>query len=311
MKNLGESTAKSSGQVSDNYSLAKIKHFLGSNYPDIEFPDHKNNPFQAIAVSGYIIFKQFPPGSITNAIKSIQFDIKNAGKKNSLYKSLIYISTDSNFLDPLLKKEFLNKVSTDFSVDVIPYSFFEQSPDLFLDSPGLVEQTLLAKHNFLIDRPQSTIPILLRIFEHVDSIPQYYKPETDEQQFLNLDEKIKANFYATLQKDVHNDILDFWQTKMIIESYIKKSYNHYRRQFDQLKSAVVHAYLSGNKQAADDEVNDILIFESMAKSILPADLKENPDGFGCAKSVVYYFFEYCLFGRKTNNDQETFKFPEP
>ncbi|MCH7973385.1 MAG: hypothetical protein IH949_05790 [Bacteroidetes bacterium] len=311
MNPSGDDSSKITNQTDLSYSQNAIKRFLSSAYADIKFPDSTKNPLDAIAFSGPIIFKQLPVGADSTIIKSIQDDIKKANRKSSPYKSLIYISNDSGFEDPTYKHNFLSKIKSTFTVEVIPYSFFTKSLLPNLDSPDLIDQELLNKHNRFLTKYRTITPILVKIFNYVYSLPleEHPPPEHAEQLFLRLDKKIKANFHTSLQKDVHNDVLSFWQNKMIIESFIKQFYNQYRMQFDSLKSRVINSFLIAGKQKSDDEVNDILVFNSIAKSILPPELIDDYDALDCAKALVYYFFEYCLFGNKSEYDDPTFNFP--
>jgi len=313
MTPLGGKSSESIENISFPFSLSILKQSIKSLYPDATFPSPDNNPFNAIAFADSIIFKQFPIVAEQQVIKTVEDDLKKIDRKNSPYKSLIYVSDGTRFKNPAEKMKFKSKIKSDFPIDIIPFAFFQSTHPLF-NSPDLIDPLIRFKHDHNVKKITNNIYLIERIFKYVFSLPVEELPpvEPTEKQFLRLDKKIKANFYGVLKDDVNKDILSFWQVKMIIESYIKKNLNIYRPQFDAVKSKVLNSFLKTTKvQISNDAVNDLLIFENIADSILPRDLKDDYDAFGCAKAFVYYFFEYCLFGNKTELDESdpAFNFP--
>lgn len=295
------------------YSSDLIKRYLVNIYPNLNFVDGKSNPFNALASSDSIVFKTLPIDAESNLIKSIQNDIKLISKKNSPYRSIIYISTDNRFLDISYKADFLSKVKKSFSLDIIPYSIIKRSSFLNLNSSELLDIISLNKYNESSDKYKRNIPIITRIFEYVTTLPEYnsYPSVPDTGHLLRLEEKIKANFWGDLQNDVKTDFLFLWQTKMVVECFIKMFLNQYRWQFNCIKSRVFNSYLQiPGIEFSNDEVSNISVFNTITNSIIPPDLKDDQDAFDCSKALVYYFFEYCLFGRKTKYDNPTFEFSE-
>ena len=291
-------------------TLEYLKSNLLAKYPSIKFFDDKDNFFKAIGYSDLVIFKLLLTGKTQQIIKTIEIDIKAIDVKTNPYKSIIYISYDNKFYNPLHKKRISSKINSDYPFDIIPFSYIVDNSnklsDNYLPLTGLVDKDLKNKNNY-----QIIVPIINRIFEFVNTIPDTNLPDPpkpDSKEWLPIENKIIENFDNIFHRDVQNDVLAFWQQKTVIENFIKKSYYHNRRQFDALKSLVVNTYLGMGMQKSDEPVNDSLIFNKIANAILPVDLKDNQDACDCAKAVVYYFFEYCLFGKKSKYDDPEFEF---
>lgn len=128
-------------------------------------------------------------------------------------------------------------------------------------------------------------------------------PQISEQKATRIRKKIKINFSPIQHSQVSSSFKHHLRKILLVEKFIQDQMDQNEDDvFDlveRIQSEYCHLQKGGN---AHHPVNDHLVFEKLAKYLLPEDKVKNTHYFACAKSIVLYFFEICDIGRRTEEE---------
>lgn len=170
----------------------------------------------------------------------------------------------------------------------------------------LKEWNCLAYGN--LDESVDDLGIIGEIFEFI----QANKPKTvsnDEtilsSASIDLIPKIKLNFPIDQQEEISRLIKKVWDKKEVVKSFLEKQVDEDDVSVNELTITIQDDYckLKGNRNS-DASIQDIGILRNLALGYLPENKRKSIGYVANVEALVFYFFEFCFIGKKTNDNQQ-------
>jgi len=285
--------------------------FLDQIYPHISKLDNNNPSFfilDAVAYNESCIISSSLFPDLSSFINRVNSDIKTLNKNHYPPTFLIYLvggSLFDNSADIIRQNAALSKNS--YRVIIYDERAME---DLLIRSakhpPSRNNFSLLSRYESLYDIPRVEHNVIEEIFSSVNSTKKdMLKIPPFENAYLKLKNKIEVNFKYGFYNDVKLLFRANWSNKVIVEEFIKLNFHRYESQLYAILGLVQNHFIGVKenfKGISDFPINNPMYFESLAQTILPSEKKVEPRYLAAAKAIILFFFEYCDFGRKTNDD---------
>lgn len=302
-----------------NYLLSATELFVDKFYPQrikLDIKDTSHFVLNALAFTDTAIFTPFAPPDM----KSLQGRIKSDVTKLKVAKyqpSHLFYFIDGKLdlsEDQLLRLG--NKLSSDgYYVTVIDEKSIIERLLLAHKSPPEININELGLHYETLYRTSMIEhSVLEEIFSFLNT-PSKDIVEISALEIkleLHLSKKIFTNFTANnlsknyqCVKDTYNA---HWTDKECVEYFIKQNYHRCKRQLyvilDKIKTYFKSVPLNKSK-SVEYPVTDPVIFDELTKQIIPPEKHCDPRYYGAGKAIVLFFFEYCDFGKKSEDDPPT------
>lgn len=298
-----------------NYLLSATELFVDKFYPHrikLDINDTSHFVLNALAYTDTAIFTPFAPPDIKSLQNRIKSDITKL-KVAKYQPSHLFYFVDGK-LD--LSQEQLFRLGKNLSTDGYWISLIDEKSiieKLLLShkSPPVLNIGDLSQHYETLYRTTMIEhSVLEEIFSFLNTpskdIVEITSPEIKLE--LHLKPKISKNFNSKNYRDVRDTYDALWTDKECVEYFIKQNYQRYRRQLyiilDKIKIYFKSMPLNKSK-SVEFPVTDPVVFDDLAKQIIPIEKHCDPRYYGAAKAIVLFFFEYCDFGKKSQEDPPT------
>jgi hypothetical protein len=159
--------------------------------------------------------------------------------------------------------------------------------------------------------PDEEINIIHNIFSYIkqNAVKQPAVPSKQLNIYSGIMEKAKLNF-----KEHRQRVLDMYQLtyyhKSLVEKYFQETTKYDKSEVIVLREFFRSKYCSiTNYPKSTYPVNDFKFLEMLSELCLETQFKSNINYQHWAKAIVMYFFEYCDFGAR--NEDDIFKSKNP
>ena len=121
--------------------------------------------------------------------------------------------------------------------------------------------------------------------------------------------KIKLNFSIDQQEEISRLIKKVWDKKEVVKSFLEKQTDEDEISVNELTITIQDDYceLKGNRNS-DASIEDIEILRNLALGYLPENKRKSIGYVANAEALVFYFFEFCFIGKKTEEESNQQKF---
>jgi hypothetical protein len=266
-------------------------------------------PIKAFLSDDSSLFKTLDTKSITEAIKIINADISITEKSKSGFRDIIYFCPFDEFSNPLIKRKFRHSIdNSKIQYDIISYS--EILKTLNQDEGNLDHNLLLSANlNQLYSNtyPPSakSITVLDDIFDYVKKNFNQKIPDSKKEKSLTrLTQKIADNFGIPERPRIVAFYTSRWRYKEVVEKYIISNFNAANFSFYPLLNTIQNKFRELNKfNEVETPVNYIGVLIELANTLIPVGRKHLNEYNTLAEAIVLYFFEYCDFGQRFENEE--------
>jgi len=158
-----------------------------------------------------------------------------------------------------------------------------------------------------LDESIDDLGIIGEIFEYI----QTNKPKaisTVESIFssanIDLIPKIKLNFTKEQQSEIERLIKKTWDKKEIVKQFLENQIQEDEFSVNELTITIQDNYC--NIKGVNDvnaKIEDIGIIRNLASGFLPENKKMNISYIANAEALIFYFFEFCFIGDKTEKQK--------
>lgn len=123
--------------------------------------------------------------------------------------------------------------------------------------------------------------------------------------FTNLQEKIKINFSPEKAARVEELIKNVWFQRATVEKFLQEKYESSPIEVLSLKELIQTRFCEAKKaESSASPVEDLAVIEALAQGLLPENRRTNCLYLANAKAVVIHFFEFCDIGKKTLKEKK-------
>ena len=265
-------------------------------------------PISAFAEIEKILFKITNAASIKDLIKEIHTDAKFL-KKLKNHNDIVYFSPHNTFSSPLVKRKIKSSVkSPNISFEITSYS---EIINYLHSNNGLNDYKLISKSDLeylyrnTVNPPQKSIYIIDEIVNYVSKENHGLIPEDKKTFSLSrLNDKISVNFGPPEWEKIRDYYLGVWETKEIFEKFVINNFDSKRQQLFSIRTKIQKVFSKNNFfHEIETPVNYKDTISIIAESLVPPG-KENLESYLIvSEAIVLYFFEYCDFGLKYQNEE--------
>lgn len=311
--------------------MGKVKHFKAvsdyiSNLSDIDFIAfcdrllHRIFPSAAKSCSmidnDYTIIEDnlfIPVPAEFDTSKSVE-ELLPQDIKQFSPKLITFLSSDS-FSITQDQKSKIRKIVNNIRIEVwglktleLKLSSFELEDQLFIFG----EDSSFGSYLNIEQNPDEELNIIHNIFTFIKANSKPLKSISKKQtaEYSGIMEKAKLNFDNHIQR-----VFDMYQLtyyhKSLVENYFLETTKYDKSEVIILREFFRSNYCSlTNYPKSAYPVNDFNILEKLSDLCLEDKFKNNIKYSHWAKAIVMYFFEYCDFGARNENDIFKSKNPE-
>ena len=265
-------------------------------------------PISAFAEIEKILFKITNAASIKDLIKEIHTDAKFL-KKLKNHNDIVYFSPHNTFSSPLVKRKIKSSVkSPNISFEITCYS---EIINYLHSNNGLNDYKLISKSDLeylyrnTVNPPQKSIYIIDEIVNYVFKENHGLISENKKTFSLSrLKNKISVNFGPPEWERIRDYYLGVWETKEIFEKFVINNFDSKRQQLFSIRAKIQKVFSKHNFfHEIETPVNYKDTISIIAESLVPPG-KENLESYLIvSEAIVLYFFEYCDFGLKSQNEE--------
>ncbi len=158
-----------------------------------------------------------------------------------------------------------------------------------------------------LDESTNDLGIIGEIFEYIQTNkPRKLSSNENILSSASIDliPKIKINFPIEQRDEISRLIKKVWDKKEIVKLFMEKQIEEDEVSVNELTITVQDDYCKiknhGNEEA---KVEDIQILRSLAVSYVPNNKKKEIGYIANAEALVFYFFEFCFIGNKTEHEK--------
>ena len=121
---------------------------------------------------------------------------------------------------------------------------------------------------------------------------------------IDLIPKIKLNFPIEQQNEIEFLIKKTWDKKEIVKQFLENQIQEDEVSVNELTITIQENYckVKGVKDASS-KVEDVEIIRKLALDFLPENKKKNIGYIANAEALIFYFFEFCFIGDKTEQQK--------
>ncbi len=275
---------------------------------NIEKLETNKLPLSAIAAKNSTLIKIFRSVSISPFIQEIQNDIKILSKIKN-YEEVVYLNSSDAFNSPLVRRKIRNSVkNSKFSPVIVSYTEiinFLHEKSGFRDYKLFVHADLEYLYRTAIYNHDRSYLILDEILNYIHS--ENHGPpaqETKDLSLSRLNNKITANFGPPEQEKIRQYYFGIWGKKEIVEQYINQNFYSKSEDLFSLRLKIQKEFIKRNKfKEVKTPVNYIGTLMDIAESLLPPGKENCPYFLSLCEAIVMYFFEYCDFGQRFENEE--------
>jgi len=157
--------------------------------------------------------------------------------------------------------------------------------------------------------------VINEIFDHIEQLTLSAQlndlnlsEEKSVRKILHLTEKISLNFSEKDQKEFSTSIAEIWNIKSFVEDFIKIKLENDEAKVFAIKHKLQKLYRKiKNSSSCESPVEDIRVIDEMATECMPQSKKGDSLYELYTKAIIYYFFEFCDFGKKTTKEEKNRK----
>ena len=157
--------------------------------------------------------------------------------------------------------------------------------------------------------------VINEIFDHIEQLTLAAQPndiniskEESVKKILHLTEKISLNFFEKDQKEFSTSIAEIWNIKSFVEDFIKIKLENDEAKVFAIKHKLQKLYRKIKKSSSyESPIEDLRVIDEMAMECIPQSKKDDSLYELYTKAIIYYFFEFCDFGKKTMTEEKNRK----
>jgi len=163
-----------------------------------------------------------------------------------------------------------------------------------------------------LDEDNDDLGIISEIFDYI----QKNKPKkaTDRDTIVNSSEidlvsKIKLNFLKEQQNSIERLMKKTWDKKELVGKFIQNQIQEDEISINELICQIQDDFctLRGSNKP-DAQIQDISIIQNLSQKYIPERKRKNIGYIANAESLIFYFFEFCYIGAKTEKQENQQKF---
>lgn len=158
-----------------------------------------------------------------------------------------------------------------------------------------------------LDESTDDLGIIGEIFEYIQTNkPKKISSDASILSSANIDliPKIKLNFSIEQQDKIERLIKKVWDKKETVKKFLEKQIDEDEISVNELTFTIQDDYCrikgAGN---SDAKIEDIEIIRNLAVNYVPDKKRKNIGYVANAEALVFYFFEFCFFGKKTRDNK--------
>ena len=265
-------------------------------------------PICAIAAKNSTLIKISRSVSINSFIQEIQNDIKTLSKIKN-YDEVVYLNSSDAFNSPLVRRKIRNSVKNCKNSPVIVsyteiISFLHENSG-FKDYKLFAHADLEYLYRSAVYNHDRSYLILDEILNYIHNENHSPPPqETKDLSLSRLNNKITVNFGPPEQEKIRQYYFGIWGKKEIVEKYISKNFYSKSEDLFSLRLKIQKEFIKRNKfKEVRTPVNYIGTIMDIAESLLPPGKENCPYFLSLCEAIVMYFFEYCDFGERYDNEE--------
>ena len=158
--------------------------------------------------------------------------------------------------------------------------------------------------------------VMNAIFDHIEQLTLAAQPndpnlseEESVKKILHLTEKISLNFSDKKdQKEFSSSIAEIWNIKSFVEDFIKIKLENDETKVFAIKHKLQKLYRKiKNSSSCESPIEDLRVIDEMTTECTPQSKKDDSLYELYTKAIIYYFFEFCDFGKKTTTEEKNRK----
>jgi hypothetical protein len=157
--------------------------------------------------------------------------------------------------------------------------------------------------------------VMNAIFDHIEQLtladqPNYpnLSKEEKRKKIQHLKEKISLNFSEKDQKEFSSSIIEIWNIKSFVEDFIRIKLQNDEAKVIAIKYKIQRMYkIIKNSSSCESPIEDLRVIDKMTTEFTPQGKKDNSLYELYTKAIIYYFFEFCDFGKKTTTEEKNRK----
>jgi hypothetical protein len=157
--------------------------------------------------------------------------------------------------------------------------------------------------------------VISEIFDHIEQLTLAAQPndlnlseEESVKKILHLTEKISLNFSERDQKEFSDNIAEIWNIKSFVEDFIKIKLENDEAKVFAIKHKLQKLYRKiKNSSSCESPIEDLRVIDEMTTECMPQSKKDDSLYELYTKAIIYYFFEFCDFGKKTMTEEKNRK----
>lgn len=157
--------------------------------------------------------------------------------------------------------------------------------------------------------------VISEIFDHIEQLTLAAQPndlnlskEESVKKILHLTEKISLNFSEEDQKEFSSNIAEIWKIKIFVEDFIKIKLENDETKVLAIKNKLRMLYRTIKKTSScESPIEDLRVIDDMTTECTPQSKKNDSLYELYTKAIIYYFFEFCDFGKKTMTEEKNRK----
>jgi hypothetical protein len=157
--------------------------------------------------------------------------------------------------------------------------------------------------------------VMNAIFDHIEQLTlavqpndQNFSEEESIKKILHLTEKISLNFSEKDQKEFSSSIAEIWNIKSFVEDFIKIKLENDETKVFAIKHKLQKLYRKiKNSSSCESPIEDLRVIDEMTTECTPQSKKDDSLYELYTKAIIYYFFEFCDFGKKTMTEEKNRK----
>lgn len=158
--------------------------------------------------------------------------------------------------------------------------------------------------------------VMNAIFDHIEQLTLAAQPndlnlseEESVKKILHLTEKISLNFSEKKdQKEFSSSIAEIWNIKSFVEDFIKIKLENDETKVFAIKHKLQKLYRKiKNSSSCESPIEDLRVIDEMTTECTPQSKKDDSLYELYTKAIIYYFFEFCDFGKKTMTEEKNRK----
>lgn len=163
----------------------------------------------------------------------------------------------------------------------------------------------------LLDADKINDDAINEIFKHLMEESQAavgFEEDKNSQEAAHLREKISLNFSPETQLELSASIRELWKVKSLVEDFIKMKIETSEVMIIGIKNKIQMMYREiKNTPSCQSSIEDIRIIDQMVVKCVPQSKAGDSTCAVYARAIIYYFFELCDFGKKTQLEESKIK----